>query len=53
MCNCRDKSKKTCAHSYDAFSSVNFPIMASIREGRIIRFVFQEKENLSVHFMKP
>lgn len=24
--------------------------MASIREGRIIRFVFQEKENLSVHF---
>ena len=44
------RAKKTCAHSYDAFSSVNFPIMASIREGRIIRFVFQEKENLSVHF---
>lgn len=44
------RAKKTCAHSYDAFSSVNFPIMASIWEGRIIRFVFQEKENLSVHF---
>lgn len=33
------RAKKTHAHSYDAFSSVNFPVLAVIQEGKIIRYL--------------
>ena len=33
------RAKKTHAHSYDAFSSVNFPLLAVIQEGKIIRYL--------------
>ena len=35
------RAKKTYAHSYNAFSSVNFPVLAVIRDRRIIRFISQ------------
>ena len=35
------RAKKTYAHSYNAFSSVNFPALAVIRDRRIIRFISQ------------
>ena len=33
------RAKKTMAHSFNAFSSVNFPYLARIREDRIIRYI--------------
>ncbi len=33
------RAKKTYAHSYNAFSSVNYPVLAHIREGMIIRYI--------------
>ena len=33
------RAKKTYAHSYNAFSSVNFPPIATIQERKIIRFI--------------
>ena len=33
------RAKKTFAHSYDAFASVNFPVLAVIREEKIYRYI--------------
>lgn len=35
------RAKKTRAHSFNAFSSVNFPYVAVIQEGKIIRYIPQ------------
>ena len=37
------RAKKTKSLSYAAFSSINYPLLASIHEGRIIRYVQQDK----------
>ena len=44
------RAKKTYAHSYNAFSSVNFPTLAVIRERRIIRFISQPPFTEPVRF---
>ena len=44
------RAKKTYAHSYNAFSSVNFPTLAVIRERRIIRFISQTPYTEPVRF---
>ena len=44
------RAKKTYAHSYNAFSSVNFPALAVIRERRIIRFITQAPYTEPVRF---
>lgn len=44
------RAKKTYAHSYNAFSSVNFPTLAVIRERRIIRFIPQTRYTEPVRF---
>ena len=44
------RAKKTYAHSYNAFSSVNFPTLAVIRERRIIRFISQSPYTEPVRF---
>lgn len=44
------RAKKTYAHSYNAFSSVNFPTLAVIRERRIIRFIPQRRYTEPVRF---
>ena len=37
------RAKKTKSLSYAAFSSINYPLLASIHEGRIIRYMKQKK----------
>lgn len=37
------RAKKTKSLSYAAFSSINYPLLASIHEGRIIRYMKQER----------
>lgn len=37
------RAKKTKSLSYAAFSSINYPVLASIRDGRIIRYIRQEQ----------
>lgn len=37
------RAKKTKSLSYAAFSSINYPLLASIHEGKIIRYMKQEK----------
>lgn len=37
------RAKKTKSLSYAAFSSINYPVLASIRDGRIIRYIKQDK----------
>ena len=37
------RAKKTKSLSYAAFSSINYPLLASINEGRVIRYVQQKK----------
>ena len=44
------RAKKTYAHSYNAFSSVNFPALAAIQERKIIRFVPQPPFSEPVRF---
>ena len=44
------RAKKTYAHSYNAFSSVNFPALAVIRERRIIRIITQAPYTEPVRF---
>ena len=45
------RAKKTYAHSYNAFSSVNFPPIATIQERKIIRFIPQQPFTQPVHFV--
>lgn len=44
------RAKKTRAHSFNAFSSVNFPVLAVIRGGRIIRYLETPKPETPVQF---
>lgn len=44
------RAKKTYAHSYNAFSSVNFPPLAMIQERRIIRYIPQQRYTDKVKF---
>ena len=46
------RAKKTFAHSYNAFSSVNFPTLAVIQDRRIIRFIPQQPFSLPVRFFR-
>ena len=45
------RARKTYAHSYNAFSSVNFPVLALIREQKIIRFMPQQPFTEPVRFV--
>ena len=50
------RGKKTMSVSYQAFSSINFPFLANIQNGKIIRYIKQEAptEPVSFHFdMNP
>ena len=44
------RAKKTYAHSYNAFSSVNFPSLAVIQDRKIIRFIPQQPYSEPVRF---
>ncbi len=44
------RAKKTHAHSYDAFSSVNFPVLARIQDNRIIRYITGSHMDSQVKF---
>ena len=44
------RAKKTYAHSYNAFSSVNYPPLAVIQDRRIIRFIPQQPFSEPVRF---
>ena len=44
------RAKKTHAHSYDAFSSVNFPALAVIQDGKIIRYLPAVRYSAPVEF---
>ena len=46
------RGKKTHAHSYAAFSSVNFPELASIREDKIFRYISPIQYKEPVKFME-
>ena len=46
------RAKKTYAHSYNAFSSVNFPALAAIQDRRIIRFIPSQPFTEPVRFFK-
>lgn len=39
------RAQKTRSKSYDAFSSINFPELEVIRDGRVIRFVGRDSDN--------
>ena len=45
------RAKKTFAHSYNAFNSVNFPALAAIQDHRIIRFIPQAPYTEPVRFL--
>lgn len=50
------RAKKTKSFSYHAFSSINFPELASMQHGRIVRYIPCERENRPVvfyHSMNP
>lgn len=50
------RAKKTKSSSYHAFSSINFPELASMQHGRIVRYIpcgKQEKEVAFYHTMNP
>lgn len=44
------RSKKTKTHSFAAFSSINYPFLAEIHDGKIIRYLPSIKDQLSVKF---
>ena len=44
------RAKKTYAHSYNAFSSINYPILAVVQEEKIIRFIPQQPFTEPVRF---
>jgi len=46
------RGKKTHAHSYAAFSSVNFPELAVIREDKIFRYIAPKLYQKEVEFME-
>ena len=44
------RAKKVRTKSYNAFSSIDFPQLAVIQDGRILRYIRQEKAGKKVHF---
>ena len=44
------RAKKERAKSYDAFSSINFPYLAVIQEGMIVRYIREPQCDTPVHF---
>jgi len=46
------RAKKTKSLSYSAFSSINYPVLASIRDGKIIRYLEQKKPETPVFYDK-
>lgn len=44
------RGKKTMSVSYQAFSSINFPFLATIQNGKIIRYISQEIPSKAVSF---
>lgn len=44
------RAKKTRTLSFSAFSSINYPFIAEIFDGRIVRFIEQKKDMMSVRF---
>ena len=44
------RARKTFAHSYNAFSSVNFPVLAVIQDRKIIRYIPQQAFTEPVKF---
>lgn len=46
------RAKKIRAHSYDAFTSVNFPVLASVHDGHLIRFIPQGNLSGAVRFQE-
>ena len=44
------RARKTYAHSYNAFSSVNFPVLAVIQDRKIIRYIPQQAYTEPVRF---
>lgn len=37
------RARKVCSKSFRAFSSINYPVVAQVHDGRIIRYIFNEK----------
>lgn len=44
------RGKKTMSVSYQAFSSINFPFLATIQNGKIIRYINQEVPSRPIEF---
>ena len=44
------RAKKTRTFSFEAFSSINYPFIAEIYDGKIIRYIVQDKETMSPVF---
>lgn len=40
------RAKKTRTFSFEAFSSINYPFLAEIYDGKIIRYISQDKNNM-------
>lgn len=44
------RAKKTRTFSFEAFSSINYPFIAEIYDGKIIRYISQNKNNMKAVF---
>lgn len=44
------RAKKTRTFSFEAFSSINYPFIAEIYDGKIIRYISQDKYNMNPSF---
>lgn len=44
------RAKKTRTFSFEAFSSINYPFIAEIYDGKIIRYISQNKNNMKAIF---
>lgn len=44
------RAKKTRTFSFEAFSSINYPFIAEIYDGKIIRYISQDKDNMNPSF---
>lgn len=46
------RARKTNSKSFQAFSSINYPELAVIRDGRVMQFIRQPYESSEVHFYR-
>ena len=44
------RAKKTHSKSYNAFSSINYPIIASIKDGKIAQYIYQKIEGNPIFY---